>query len=349
MEKWTPSFENIRLHPRNLLMGLVFFGAFSCKNATNGDASEHKLNISTTVKPVDKTLDESAKTTFDIVANQDIVSVGKDAISIDSKKELIEEIKNQKSWLLNYINSDMYKSRLIIELGRTYPDQEGGFLQDRADEIIKERKGNLTNGKYDLRHQLSRNGQLWTVGAYGPKKDTKVFAFNGEETKYKEGKYNPPKGDVYVEESLYTADKRKGKETTPIHELTHQSTDADAGILPSTKKDMDVLMKDKDDFIAVFKDKESGVLFSYIDDPTEVLARINALRYLLDKYHVYDSKKEVFTEEHLNSLLKIKEIREDNNVKDLFEDILETKEGLIWLMNNIAQIDNVLNPNDAIA
>ena len=74
---------------------------------------------------------------------------------------------------------------------------------------------------------------------------------------------------------------------------------------------------------------KNNKLSNHDKKPTENLADINAFRYSLFKQGIYDTRKETFTEEHLNKAKK------DFNLKRLLKNY--SKEDLIWLMNNIAQ------------
>jgi len=134
---------------------------------------------------------------------------------------------------------------------------------------------------------------------------------------------------------------RKGQnldpQATEAHELSHASINAVKlnekdnfelfNRLQGYQIDEDFRQEDKDDLI-----KQYGYDGLFHDaKPTENKADLDALRYLMYKKNIYDTRKDgEFKKEHLNKL--------DN--KDFIKNRLRTQykdEDIIWLMNNIAQ------------
>ena len=289
----------------------------------------------------------SAKQIFESIPNKEITSVTS-AVFFKTKKEFIKEIENQKEWLLNYISSDMYRKRLISELERDQPFENFETYNILAQKMVAERKINLIFGKYEIQHDLFEIDQITVLGSYAPKQDVKLFSETDKVDSFKEdNRAGLSLGNInftYIEGSLYSflTQSSISQGTIPVHEFSHQSTDGNALLLKNTKREINRLVnKDSGNytFYTFFKDKESGVIYSYLDDPTEVKARIDALRYLLNRYKIYNAGTEKFKEKHFRKLIRVKEIRNDSSVKDVFELILKDKKSLFLLMNSIAKIN----------
>ncbi len=368
MEKFSQfsqnSFEKIKQFPRLLASSLLFFGAYSCSGPSHlSKTKDIETNIVGTDTTSNKLIDLSIQndSLYEVnkpdtasyvdylnnVKKEDIVSTGDNSYPIDSKKELVNEIKVQKEWLINYMESSMFKERLILELKRSHPDKETSFYEEQSKRIVEERKNNLLNGNYVLKNKLNKDGKVLFVGKYKPEEVDYTNTLIGRhitEERF-DPRFDPPKGDVAFEKTLSKAKHSKGVETTPVHEFTHQSTDGETLMIPQSSIDIHSYMKTN--FMAIFKDTRSGILSGYLDNPSEVYSRLNELRFLLDKYHIYDPSKDIFTEEHFEKLIRIKEIRENERVKEIFENTKDAKEALLWLMNNIAQIESMVSEDVA--
>lgn len=287
---------------------------------------------------------DEAKQIFQNVSEQEIRSMKDFAIFFKNKDELVKEIESQKNWLINHILSDMYRKKLISEFERDQPGKSLRQYEVLAEDMKNLRLDNLLAGKYSILHEIYAINKFTLLGSYGPKEDNKISFEADTLDLYREGGNYPKRGDIvfiYIEGDLYSPlnPMKIGQETIPIHELSHQLTDANNLILKNTKKEISSLVKEDDgtlSFHSFWKDKESGIKYSYLDDPSEVKARINALRYLLYRYNIYDSSIEEFKETHLQKMLRIKEIRNDSNVIELFSQILKSKMSLFWLMNKVA-------------
>ena len=292
----------------------------------------------------------SAKQIFENIPKKEITSVTS-AVFFKTKDEFIKEIENQKEWLLNYISSDLYRKRLLSELERDQPFENLETYKKLAQKMIVQRKNNLVLGKYEIHHEVFNIEQITVLGSYAPKEDVKLFSETDSVDAFKDdNRSGLSVGNIsftYIEGSLYTqlTQLPVGQGTIPVHEFSHQSTDGNALLLKNTKKEISRLVnKDTGSytFYTSFKDKESGIIYSYLDDPTEVRARVDALRYLLNRYNIYNAGTEKFKEKHFKKLIRIKEIRNDSSVMEVFEQILKNKKSLFWLMNNIAKIHHQL-------
>lgn len=146
-----------------------------------------------------------------------------------------------------------------------------------------------------------------------------------------DGEYLPDEEQIHIREDFLDFAPR-----APIHEYTHQSTDSDAGVIPTTRTIMNSM---------------AGSMDAYLDDDREILARLNVFRYYLWQKGIYDPNTEDFTMQHLDMFLE--EVNKtgigDYNVYQLFQTL--SREEIVWLMNNIAAIEptNKLKTGDVPA
>lgn len=118
--------------------------------------------------------------------------------------------------------------------------------------------------------------------------------------------------------------------TTPIHEWQHVADEVGNRMSQSTRDLISSFTKDN----LLDMPKEDY----YYTQPTEIIARIQELRYLLDDQGIYDAKKDKFTQEDLDKAKKNDRIRYNARFQDLMDN-LKSDEALIELMNSIAAID----------
>ena len=72
----------------------------------------------------------------------------------------------------------------------------------------------------------------------------------------------------------------------------------------------------------------------YYKMPTETIARVNVLRYLLSEYGLYNAMEKDFTEKDYENMMKNEKVKGSVNVQELVRAF--DKEVVIWLMNNTA-------------
>ena len=75
-----------------------------------------------------------------------------------------------------------------------------------------------------------------------------------------------------------------------------------------------------------------------VQKPTEVKARLDAIRYLGAKKGIFDAGKTDFTPQDFRKLMKDKEISNDYNFKQILDQLPKDRQekGFVWLMNEIA-------------
>lgn len=148
----------------------------------------------------------------------------------------------------------------------------------------------------------------------------------------------PDPGDIMFRSLFYNKFK-VSMFTTPIHEFSHQSTDGIYFLYPETMKILrEITHFDGWNFMSrgVTKLKYPEIVFVYLDNPTEIKARLDALRYLLYREGICDLRVEDFRMKHLKLLRENLSIKMDTNVSELIFQILMNEKDLIWIMNNFA-------------
>lgn len=254
-------------------------------------------------------------------------------------------VSDQKQFLQSYVDSPMYLYRLKKQFG---------------DEAIKEqqnRSNTLKNVKINYPNfPLGRNyGSI--AGMYITKKQREDTI---NENKYSDtyGQYfkdinfkNPKnfkKGDIYLEKEYKYNIPLNGFETIPIHEMGHalddngrnMKTEMIAAIYNRLQTDNDDDLLDTG-FDSVLKNKKP-IKFKYETVPTEVSARLQSIRYLLNKTNIYDARKRQFNIKDYEKMINDPYIMGETATQDIINNLKgknekEKKENFIWLMNNLAK------------
>lgn len=248
------------------------------------------------------------------------VNYSEAAPTILSPDSLIAE---QKDWLMKYIQSPQYRNRLMIELVRQHADWTEHQLQDEASRIINNRMRRAQETPITI-------GGYGDDGLYSPLRNETRETMNGNDVVLEIKPVNH--GKVFLGSNFNA--------TYPnqvVHELSHASTDTRGygdGIIDST----DRFIRDRvstgieGDFR---KNKDSGIEYGYDNAPTEVLAALDVLRYLLAQEGIYDAGSEVFGRVHFEQLIKNIKIIDDPDVHRLLK-LVKTPQDLIELMNGVA-------------
>lgn len=231
------------------------------------------------------------------------------------KKEIEETIEMQTEWLESYIESDKFEERITKELliNKSLESNSNAVEESSTQKIISPDLSQLTSKDkkevketIHFRKLLVKHGK--TIITDKIDEDENIIGQSGSD------KENPLK-------IQYAKDFIEVDNSTPVHELTHQSTSGNDNMMYGTK----------------FLLKERAVGGSeYLNKPTEIHARINQLRYTLKKLNIYDTSTEDFTEEHYNKIFKMgnEEILESSGIRGLLDTL--DKDDLIWFMNNMA-------------
>lgn len=141
------------------------------------------------------------------------------------------------------------------------------------------------------------------------------------------GGYDSAHDDVRFNETLVAQNP-----TVPAHEFSHAAT---GGQQPYSKAFEDMYTK------KIFIKPTNSRFEGEVQKPTEVKARLDAIRFLGEKNKLFDAGKSDFTEKDWQKILNNKEIKNDFNFKQIYDQLPEGKKkvGFMWLMNNIAKLD----------
>jgi hypothetical protein len=277
-----------------------------------------------------------------------------DAISWEDAEmltQLPKDTQKQLDWLRKYVMSDMYLKRLRKE----FPGKSEAF-------IMKERQARHDNLKdIEFRTKFlnsigSRPGM--TSGVYDPKVSTgerKIKSkhdFGGsippiyywKKTKDMPSPAGSRPGHVAFELEYGPGSKKpaQGFEHIPAHEYSHAVDDGGARIPDNTIDKIAKLTKPYDG-VPFWRKGEGGHEFEYNAQPSEFVARMQAVRYMLAKKGIYDATREEFTEQHFNKMMADPAVKADTHLEDLLKVIKgtgrEQMRNFVELMNTIAKND----------
>ena len=219
-----------------------------------------------------------------------------------------EEGVKQYTFLKEYMNSPMYAERLKIE----FPD----YSDEQIAEEAKTRLQNVMQTRVGFLPESSKYSE--SIGDVQGFVDPENF---------------PDMMMLRPEYSALTPDNPPyAYNTTPIHEWQHVADEV-GNRMPQSTKDL-ISSFTKDNVLDMPKEDY------YYTKPTEIVARIQELRYLLDDQGIYDAKKDKFTQEDLDKAKKNDRIKYNARFQDLMDNI-KSDEALIELMNSIAAIDTM--------
>lgn len=144
-------------------------------------------------------------------------------------------------------------------------------------------------------------------------------------------------GTVYVEKKQYG-----GFEGIPVHELSHVTDDAGSLIPMSTIQKIYKYTGGGDQTNP--RKKYGTMVFDYYTTPTEFIARMNVLRYLMKQKGIYDAGTRAFTAQDLEKMLKDSTITDNTAFQEIFNlyssglkgDEATKKKAFIDLMNTVA-------------
>lgn len=258
--------------------------------------------------------------------------------------EQYNPVAYQKAWLRNYVNSDKYRQRLVEGEGFSEADalkeqqaraQNLESLEPDYTDYIPAPKGQRIRGQYKAR---SEPGDKW---------DAKSQSWVGLSTMPFRSQFG----------TLQLLDQyRKGNtidnqnyRTTPLHEYSH-SLDAAGSRIP-----LRTSQRIFDNTIQVGPNSRriNGNVYGYTNTPTEFLARMNVVRYLLDQQGIYNAAKQDFDPAFYDAMINNPTIRNNANFQQIFETLKgndeEKKQRFIQLMNTIAYNNNANGEQSTVA
>ena len=271
----------------------------------------------------------------------------KDYISLKKKispdyniKELEQpSYEEQRQWLEDYIKSPLYKETLLNEY------EKSGKNIKTIDSDIQNRYRRVKNVPIE-EVKIHPKGYGYIRGI------TYNSENNPNEINNKTGQpdniYNQsnPKGwSDYKTGHIQIDPNAKFLDPYVVgHELTHKSTEGNKYLTKFTRNKL-LNSVNKDNLGSGYTDKQLNRSYNYLDNPTEVHARLTELKYMMHRYGIYNPMKEKMTKEHLIKALQNPYIRKSLDIEVLL-DMLNNKGDVIDLMNTIAE--NKHNSNSDI-
>lgn len=241
------------------------------------------------------------------------------------EKKVSPIIEQQLDYTEKYLMSPQYRKRLKkqlnteIQIGGGVPAPESPFMTKRfiTDKDKNREIDRIVNQNIERIKSL-RNKNI-NIGDFVVRAGAKA-------------EYEKSTGKVHIPESRFGV---KGEETIPVHEFSHAATDAERPYSYGFKsKFVDKILN------PVWKSGNS-----YVQNPTELKARIDAIRFLAKKKGIYDPLTQDIDDKGIQKLLSDKEIVGDQNFKEISGQLKNEykKNGLKWLLNNIAKIKSTNN------
>lgn len=236
-------------------------------------------------------------------------------------KSLLPEIQNQYAFIKDYVNSPKYKERLARMVNTERNLQQPINPQPFTNEVFA---GSQTNAPTPevVNNVVTANNEA-LQGLNGKISVSDVNLGNNVA-----GGYDSAYNDIRMNQGLV-----EQNPTVPAHEISHAINDGRQPYSPAF--DEKYLRK-------VFIPPTNSRFEGEVQKPTEVKARLDAVRFLGQKTGLYDAGKKEFTPADYDKLIKNKEISNDYNFKQILDQLPKNrkKTGFIWLMNNIAKVGN---------
>jgi hypothetical protein len=213
-----------------------------------------------------------------------------------------KKVSDEQQWTIDYIQSPKYRERL----------KNSGYKD--VDKEIQTRLSNVKNtGVSNLKKGLWEN-----------LKEFRLPPESGSQFNYKEVLIDYP-SDLEYTNKTYPELTPPTRSEIVTHEIGHGETSY-GGADKLRLNDYDKRNLEK-------RARNVGWINDHDKEADENKSDINAFRYQLKKQGIYDAGKEEFTKEHLK---KAKETFTKGRLGRNYSD-----KSLIWLMNNIAQNDDV--------
>lgn len=240
--------------------------------------------------------------------------------------KLMPEIQKQFQFLKEYTASPKYQERLT-KMVNTEKQLQNSLTNDRlAAEQMHAYRTNTPTADVVSGIQQFNQKALNSLQQPG-----KIVVGDIDLGRNVAGGYDSAYDDVRMNEALVAQNP-----TVPVHEFSHAST---GGQQPYSKKFEDMYTK------KIFITPKNSNYSGEVQKPTEVKARLDAIRYLGAQKGLFDASKTDFTERDWNNLIKDKDIKNDFNFKQIVDQLPDNKKkvGFVWLMNNIAKVDTSHN------
>lgn len=245
--------------------------------------------------------------------------------------KLLPEIQKQFQFLKDYTASPKYQERLTRMVNTEKMLQNTAMPERLAAEQMSRYKTNTPTSEVVAGIQQYNQQALDDLQQPG-----KIEVGDIDLGKNVAGGYDSAYKDVRLNEELVGQNP-----TVPVHEFSHAST---GGQQPYSKKF-------EEEYVNKIFIKPTNSMFSgEVQKPTEVKARLDAIRYLGAQKGLFDAGKESFTEKDWNKIINDKDIKNDFNFKQLMDQLPKDKKkvGFTWLMNNIAKVAPEVNESEGL-
>lgn len=212
----------------------------------------------------------------------------------------------QKTWILAYIQSDMYKQNLKKELLLL---KDSNYIWKNKKQLMEKNMDGYV--EKIISERINRINE-WEV-QFTKKLFLKWWSYKNKKIKIA---YEALQSQQYL---------------VPIHELAHLSTDAEYAMIETSFRKLQ---------------KSTQVMSPYLQRPTEIHARITAMKYLAHALGLYNAFIQEFTQEVLDKLKSSTIAMQDKNLADLLDRIYPgQEETLIELSNFLADLTHPQNDN----
>jgi len=245
------------------------------------------------------------------------------AVKSKTGASLLPAIREQFKFIQDYTNSPKYKERLTKMVNAERNLQ--GAINPNArftNEVMSGSRVNTPTPQV-VQNVVDMNNQNLTDIGQG-----NISVIGESLGRDVAGGFDSSIGDVRLVEDLTRANP-----SVPAHEFSHGANDGRQPYSPAF--DEKYLKK-------VFIPATNSRFQGEVQKPTEVKARLDAIRYLGSQTGLYDAGKKDFTPADFEKLKSNKKISNDYNFKQIIDQLPKDRQktGFIWLMNNIAKIDS---------
>ena len=294
----------------------------------------------------DRMLDNQQKIKVDkaVAFNEDPENIKKQNNWAKYKKWFLNHLKGQQNYMQNWVGSDAAYNMWVNSTGSA---EEARFIQNRQLE-------NLDN--FDINFQPTRK---YSGDYFDPIKDKHRYAANSSPYYFSSGasmniapggfyqpdpnkpNYWPNKRSIGVHEFSHQADTgQQPWESGGYNKYTSWGGFGDNRIIPPHW--LDYIEKNaKNPGADAFWNPDFG--FDYYSEPTEVRARINQIRYIMNEDGVYNPFKEKLTKKKLQEIIKTGDSNDYNSLDDLLK--IFNEDQVLHMINNMANTKEQLSKN----
>jgi len=248
------------------------------------------------------------------------------------KSAIAPKIQSQADWTKSYINSPMYKDRLTKQamteralIRQENPNPYSIPGSHYNNDTVFEGQRTIWNPATAAKNVISHQNQQLNHLLDG---NIKVGNFQLSGGMGGAAEYDPFNDRINMKENIAASD---AGNLIPAHEISHGINKARA---PYSTDFRERFIDGK-----VLRPLGTGGGDPYVQTPTEVKARLDAMRYQMKQGGYYDAGTQKFDTKALQNLKNDPKIVNDVNYQTLSKELPQGRkdESLMWLFNNIAQ------------